>query len=131
MQWLTTVAAIIGAVTGTIALAWNITKERRRIEVVFLGKVILLINHTRRPVNIDSAGFILRDGTSAAITETTFDSICTIPPENQRHIEFGMENIVRNAKYAFARDVCGKTYRSKRIAEKDIDNLIGNRSGSK
>lgn len=126
MQWFTTIAAILGAVTGTIALVWNVLNERRKIEVVFLGRVILLINHTRRPVNIDSVGFILRDGTQCAITEPTFDPICRIPSEDQKHFEFGIENLVKNAKYAFARDVCGKTYRSKRITERDINDFIRN-----
>ena len=126
MQWLTTIAAILGAITGTIALVWNVLNERRRIEVIFLGTDILLINHTRRPVNIDSVGFILRGGTEAAITERTFDSICTVPPEDQKHIELGMENQARNARYAFARDVCGKTYRSKRITKGDIDLFFEN-----
>ncbi len=131
MEWLVTITAIVGAVTGTIALVWNVINERRRIEVVFLGKILLLINHTRRSVNIDSAGFILHDGTSCAVTEPTFNSICTIPPEDQKHIEFGLENIVKNAKYAFARDVCGKTYRSKRITEQDINDFVGNKGRPK
>lgn len=120
MQWLTTFAAILGAVTGTIALVWNALNERRKIEVVFLGRGILLINHTRRAVNIDSVGLILHDGTQCAITEPTFDSISRIPPEDQEYFEFGIENLAKNARRAFARDVCGKTYRSKRISERDI-----------
>lgn len=126
MQWLITIAAILGAVTGTIALVWNALNERRKIEVKFLGTIILLINHTRRPVNIDSVGFIYRDGTQCLISEPTFDSICRIPPEDQRHIKVGIENLAKNAGYAFATDICGKTYRSKRITERDIDFFFKN-----
>ena len=121
MQWLITIAAILGAVTGTIALVWNVFNERRKVEVQFLGSTILLINHTRRPVNIDSVGFIYRDGKQCLISEPTFDSICRIPPEDQRPVEVGIETLIRNARYAFARDICGKTYRSKRITERDIE----------
>lgn len=127
MQWLTTIAAITGAVTGTIALVWNALNARRKIEVVFLGRVILLINHARRSVSIDSVGFILRDGTRCEVAEPTFGSICTIPPENQKHIEFGIENLAKNARYAFARDVCGKTHRSRRITQWEMDHFFGSR----
>jgi hypothetical protein len=121
MQWLITIAAILGAVTGTIALVWNVFNERRKVEVQFLGSTILLINHTRRPVNIDSVGFIYRDGKQCLISEPTFDSICRIPPEDQKHVEVGIENLFKDAKYAYARDICGKTYRSKKISRHDID----------
>jgi len=130
MQWLITIAAVLGAVTGSIALVWNVFNERRKVEVKFLGSIILLINHTRRPINIDSVGFIYRDGKRCLISEPTFDSICRIPPEDQKHVEVGIETLIKNARYAFATDICGKTYRSKKITERDIDFFLKNENVS-
>jgi len=117
MDWTSLIIGSIGAVTGTIALGWNIRNNMRRVEVVFLGRRILLINHTRRSVNIDAVGFEYRDGTSFSMFEPSFVSICKIPAENQKDIDVGD---IKWAKNAFARDVLGKTYRRK-IKESEIE----------
>ena len=124
MEWVTMVVALIGAVTGSIALVWQAKNEMRRIEVVFLGQVILLINHTKRPVNIDAVGFEYRDGTSMSVIEMKFESLCTVPAEDQMPIDIGDAKGALNAKYAFARDVCGKTYRRK-IHKSEVQYYVG------
>lgn len=123
MELITLVIALIGAVTGSIALGWQILNDVRKVQVVFLGSCILLINHTRRPVNIDAAGFIYEDGTSFSIIEPKFESICTIPAEDQKDVDLGSAKYAVNAKYAYARDVCGKKYRTK-IHKEDISYFL-------
>lgn len=123
MELITLVIALIGAVTGSIALVWHILNDIRKVQVVFLGTHILLINHTRRPVNIDAAGFIYKDGTYLSIIEPKFESICTIPAENQKDVDLGSAKHAVNAKYAYARDVRGKEYRTK-IRKEDISYFL-------
>ena len=124
MEWITLSIALIGAVTGSIALIWQILNDMRRVEVVFLGSRILLINHTRRPVNIDAVGFIYKDGTSMSLFEPKFESICTVPAEDQKDVDIGNAKLALNAKYAYARDVRGREYRGK-IHEDEISHFLG------
>jgi len=104
-------------VTGSTALVWQVRNEMRRVEVAFNGRVILLVNHTKRPVKIEAVGFIYRDSTSCSLINVTYDSLLTVPSEDQKHFDIGNDELALNAKFAFARDVCGKTYRSKIIHE--------------
>jgi len=124
MEWMTLIIALTGAVTGSIALVWQILNDRRRVEVVFLGSRVLLINHTRRPINIDAVGFIYNDGTSMSLIEPKFESICTVPAEDQKDIDIGDAKFALNAKYAYVRDMRGKEYRSRKISKGEISYFL-------
>ncbi len=121
MEWATLGIALLGAVTGVVALTWQVRNDMRRMEVTFCGNTILLTNHTRRPVSIDSVGFIRRDGTPMAIVEEEFVPLCVVPAEGQEAVWVGIlaTNFVA-AKYVFALDMRGKEYRH-RISRSDVE----------
>lgn len=119
IDWATLAIALIGAITGVIALTWQILNDVRRVKVTFLGSRILLLNHTKRPVNIDAVGFHYRNGTSWLLTEPKFESLCTIPAEDQKDVDVGDVKWAQEANYVFARDVLGHTYKGK-ISKEDI-----------
>lgn len=120
MDVLTMIIALIGAATGSVALVWQILNDSRRVKVIFLGSRLLLINHSHRPANIDSVGFIDKDGVSCSFIEPKFVSLLTIPAEDQIDYDTGSLKWAIDAKYAFARDVCGKTFKTK-IKKEEVD----------
>ncbi len=119
-NWLSFGIALLGVILGSIALVWNIMRERRKVRIVFLGNYILLINHTRRIVNIENVGFILPGKTFYTPILTELGESISVPAEDQKRVEIGKIPKGLNPRYIFADDVLGKQYKTK-ITKSDIE----------
>jgi len=129
-EWLVAVAvvALWDAVKGAASLVRNARRERRGVNVIVFSKGMLLINYTLRPINIDAVGYMFRRGSAQQFINTGFESLCTVPPKDQKFVECNIGDIVtpEDIRYAFARDVCGRrTYKSRRITKRDVEILLG------
>ena len=119
-NWLSFGIALLGVVLSSIAIVWNIMRERRKVRIVFLGDIILLINHTRRIINIENVGFILPDKIFWIPMLTELGESISVPAEDQLRIEIGKISKGLKPKYIFADDVLGKQYKTK-ISKNDIE----------
>ena len=73
-DWMALVAGIYASIVATIALVWNIVRERRNVTVrvnyafgvgFYSGSesvAIEIINNGRHPINIEEIGFLLSNG---------------------------------------------------------------------
>ena len=80
----------IGTITGTIALMWNIFRERVKFEVIIeypivdtISKrerehIIRIMNKGIKPVQIEEVGFFLSSGEKTTLTSIEFSSTYTI-----------------------------------------------------
>jgi hypothetical protein len=104
-----------------IALMQNHLRDRRRIEIKYFGKHILLVNHTRRPVNIEDVYYEHTDGTCSGPIITEFGESIEVPAEKQKAIEIGFPLLEdKIPKYVIIRDVLGSKYRVK-ISKEEFD----------
>jgi hypothetical protein len=120
MEEMKFIIAIIATIPGIVALIWNIRNDIRRVRLVFLGSRILLLNYTKRPVNIDSVGFKYKDGTSSEVFSPDFDPFLVIPPENQKDVVLENFMLTDKVKHVYARDILGKIYR-KNVGNKELN----------
>jgi hypothetical protein len=114
-NWLNFSVALFGVILAGAALIWNFIRERRKVKLIYLGNHVLLINHTRRPINIDGVGFTFADRTSCEPILTELGESIQIPAEDQKRIDIGKlsKSLKLTPKYIYARDVLGKHFKAK------------------
>jgi hypothetical protein len=113
--------ALAGVIMASTALIQNHLRDRRRIEIKYFGSHILLVNHTRRPVNIEDVYYEHKDGTFSGPILTEFGESIEVPAEKQKIIEIGYPLLQDQIpKYVIVCDVLGKKYRAK-ISREEFD----------